>query len=327
MAVISGTGTRLDFKGERESLSDRIYRISPEETLFVSMIGRGPEGSAIVEEWQTETLGATDTGNAQVEGDSFSYTTPAATVRVANIHQISSKSVSISRSHEKIKKAGRKSELAHQVAKRGVELRKDVESICLTSQSADMGGASTARKIAALSSWLKTNTNFYTTDGADPVYGSGIPSAARTDGGTLRAFTETIHKDVLQQMWTEGANPKVLMVGPVNKQKVSATFTGLATRNIDLANAAAKPMAAIAAIDIYVGDFNTVRVVPNRLQRERDAWYIDPEFLEIRYLDPMHTITPAKTADSEQRVLLAEWTLVVKQEAAEGAAFDLTTTA
>lgn len=326
MSAISGTGTRGDFKGARESLADRIYQISPEETIFVSMIGVGPQSSAVVEDWQTDSLGATDTGNAQVEGDTFSYSTPSPTTRVANIHQISRKSVSISRTQEKIKKAGRKSELAYQVAKRGVELRKDIESICLTSQAADMGGATTARKIAPLNNWLKTNVSYHTTTGVNPTYTSGIPMDARTDG-TQRAFTETIHKEVLQAMWTAGAHPKVVSLGPVNKQKASATFTGIATRNIDLAAAAAKPMAVVAAVDIYVGDFHTVRFVPNRLQRERDAWYLDPEFAELRYLDPIHTETPAKTADSEQRVLLAEWTLVVKNEAAFGAAFDLTTTA
>lgn len=323
MSAISGTGVRTDFKGARESLSDKIYNIDPHETLFLSMIGVGPAAKAVTEEWQIDSYAAAVTTNAVAEGDQFSYTTPTATTRLGNICQISRKTVSISRTQDRILKAGRASELAMQVAKRGVEMKKDIESTCLANQAADTGDP---RKIAALPAWLKTNTNFYTTDGADPTYTSGVPVGTRTDG-TLRAFTETIHKDVLQQMWVSGAKPKVVMVGPVNKQKVSATFNGLATRTIDLANAAAKPMAAVAAIDVYVGDFHTVRIVPNRLQRERDAWYLDPEFLEIRYLDPIQTVNVAKLADAEQRALIAEWTLVVKNEAAEGAAFDLTTTA
>ena len=40
MSLITNTYTSYDAKGIRESLSDTIYRISPEETPFQSMIGR-----------------------------------------------------------------------------------------------------------------------------------------------------------------------------------------------------------------------------------------------------------------------------------------------
>ncbi len=322
MAAISGTGITIDFKGARESLQDKIFNVDPQDTPYVSMIGFGQRASAVTEEWQTDTYAA-GAANAQLEGDQASYSTPTPTVRVGNIVQISNKTVSISGTQEAVSKAGRKSEMAYQIAKRGVELKLDMEFICLNSQAADAGGASTARQLAALQSWIKANDDFGTS-GASPVYTSGVPGATRTDG-TQRAFTETIAKAVFELGYTNGAKFSVLMVGPVNKRRVSEDFSGIVTRNFDMTNVDPNPTASIASIDVYVSDFGTVRVIPNRIQRERDAWFINPEFMELRALRPMHTLKLARTGDSEQRLLQVEWTLVSLNEQSQGLAADLTT--
>jgi hypothetical protein len=115
------------------------------------------------------------------------------------------------------------------------------------------------------------------------------------------------------------------MVGPANKQLVSTGFSGIATRNIDIAVAAAKPMASIAAIDVYVSDWGAVRIIPNRFQRDRDAWILDMDYVGLKILRPMQTIPLAKTGDAEKRMMLIEWTLCVKNEAALGLCADLST--
>lgn len=310
MALVSGTATRYDMKGLRESLHDRIYNISPEECPFIMGAGRGPNAKQTLEEWQTDSLAAADGTNAQLEGDDATFSTPAATTRVGNYCQIMRKTLILSDTLEVIDKAGRQSELAYQLAKRGSELKRDLETVCLRAQGGDAGGTGTARTMAALNAWLKTNTDFYTTDGADPTYTANVPLAARTDGGTLRAFTETIAKSVIQSCWTNGANPNTIMVGPVNKQRVSTDFSGIATRNFDLSNASPSPMASIASIDVYVSDFGALRVIPNRFQRERDAWFLDFEYVELRYLRPLSQVKLAKTGDAEKSSLLYEGTLV-----------------
>jgi hypothetical protein len=115
------------------------------------------------------------------------------------------------------------------------------------------------------------------------------------------------------------------MVGPFNKQVVSTTFSGIATRNFDLSNVSPKPMAAIAAIDVYVSDWGAVRVVPNRFSRDRDGWVLDMDYVGLGVLRPMQSVTLAKTGDAEKRMLLTEYTLIVKNEAALGLAADLST--
>lgn len=323
MGLVSGTATRYDMKGLRESLDDVIFNISPQDTPFYSSIGRGKRAKQTLEEWQTDSLAAADGTNAQLEGDDASFTTPAATVRVGNYCQISRKTIVLSGTLETVDKAGRRSELAYQISKRGAELKRDLETIFLRAQAGDAGGVGTARTLAGLNAWVKTNDDFGTSGGS-PTYTSGVPSAVRTDG-TQRAFTETIAKTVIQSVWTEGGNPAVMMVGPVNKQKVSS-FSGVVTRNFDMSNVSPKPTAIIAAADVYVSDFGTLRVIPNRFQRERDAWFLDWSLLERRDLRPMMTERLAKTGDAEKRMLICEQTLVVKQEAGLGLAADLTTT-
>lgn len=323
MAIVSGTGTRYDMQGLRESLHDRIYDISPEDTPFVMGAGRGPNAKQTLEEWQTDSLTAAG-ANAQIEGDEATFTTPSATTRVGNYTQIMRKTLILSDTLEQVDKAGRRSELAYQLAKRGAEIKRDLEFTLLANTGGSGGNTTTARSMASMGAWVKTNTSIGTS-GGDPSYTTGVPSAARTDG-TQRAFTEAIAKTVIQAGWTQGAKFTTLMVGPVNKQRVSTDFAGIATRNYDLSNVSAKPMAAIASIDVYVSDFGVMRVVPNRFQRERDAWFLDFEFVELRYLRPLSQVKLAKTGDAEKRMMVQEVTLCVKQEAALGGAFDLTTT-
>lgn len=321
MSLISGTYTKYDAKGLREELEDRIYDISPEEVPFISSMAR-KRSTSTNPEWQIDSLASAVSTNAQLEGDDSTYTTPSSSTRVGNYQQILNKTCIVSGTLEAVDKAGRQSEMAYQVAKRGAELKRDLEKTMLENIGADAGGTGTARKMATLGAWIKTNDSLGTSGGS-PTYTSGVPAAARTDG-TQRTFTETIAKEVFSACYTSGANPKVLMVGPWNKAVVSG-FSGVATRNYDLSNVNPKPTAVIGAIDVYVSNFSTVRVIPNRFQRDRDAWFLDFDMLAQRPLRPMEVIPLAKTGDATKRLLQVETTLQVKNEAGLGLAADLST--
>jgi hypothetical protein len=317
MAAITNTFITGDAIGIREDLTNVIYNISPTDTPFMSNIGR-TKATNTLHEWQTDELDAVDTDNAVAEGDdvtSFDAVDP--TVRMQNSVQISRKTVIIAGTLEKVDKAGRKSELAYQIAKRGKELKRDMESICLSNQAAVGSGV---RKTGSLLAFVKTNVSMGGT-GANPTY-TTYPNATRTDG-TQRDFTETLLKDVVQQVYTQGGSPSILMVGPVNKQKVSA-FAGIAAQRYNAQGA--KPSTIIGAADIYVSDFGNLSIVPNRFQRERDAHVIDPEYVDVMYLRSFRQEKLAKTGDAEKRMLLVEWGLKVKQEKALGLVADLTTT-
>ena len=320
MAIVTNTFTTFSAKGIREDLSNVIANISPEETPFMSNIGRETVTNTLFE-FQTDVLAAA-AANAQLEGDDItSFDAVVATVRVQNYCQISRKTIILSATEEVVNKAGRRSELAYQIAKRSSELKRDQEFNMLQNTAANAGSTSAARVTGSLLAFLKTNTSVGT-GGANPSY-TTLPNATRTDG-TQRAFTEVILKDVIQKVWSSGGIPKILMVGPVNKQRVSG-FTGIASSRFNI-DGGAKPATLIGAVDIYVSDFGNVQVVPNRFQRERDALVLDPDYAKMVVLRPYQQIELAKTGDADKRLLLVEFGLKITAEDAHGIAADLTTT-
>lgn len=320
MTAITNTFSRYDAKGIREDLANVIYNISPEETPFTNNIGRSTASNTIFE-WQVDELAAASDSNAYVEGDDVSsFTAATPTDRLANYTQISRKDVIVSGSLEKLDKAGRRSEIAYQISKRGAELKRDIEASALANQAAVAGSMpSAARRTAGLPAFLRTNVN-RGVGGANPTVSNGLVNAAATDG-TARAFTETMLKDVIQKVWTEGGKPKMLMVGPANKV-VASGFTGIADIRFNLT--APKTAAIIGAADIYVSDFGQISIVPNRFQRNRDAFVLDPEMCELAWLRPITQTELAKTGDAEKRMLLGEWGLKVKQQKGIGVIADLT---
>jgi len=319
MAIVTNTFTTFDAKGIREDLSNIITNIAPEETPYMSNVGRESISNSLFE-WQTDTL-ASAAANKQLEGDDVtSFDSVTATVRLQNYAQISRKTIVLSATEETVNKAGRRSELAYQIAKRSAELKRDQEFSMLNGAVAAAGNTTTARGTASLQAFIKTNYDMQT-NGANPSY-TTVPTSARTDGN-VRTFTETILKNVIQQVWTAGGTPKILMTGPVNKQRVSG-FSGIASARYNL-NGGDRPATIIGAADIYVSDFGQVQVVPNRFQRERDAFVIDPDYAKVTMLRPYQQVELAKTGDAEKRMLIVEWGHKVLAENAHGIAADLIT--
>jgi hypothetical protein len=319
MAIVTNTFTTFDAKGIREDLSNIITNIAPEETPYMSNIGSESISNSLFE-WQTDTL-ASAAANKQLEGDDVtSFDSVTATVRLQNYAQISRKTIVLSATEETVNKAGRRSELAYQIAKRSAELKRDQEFTMLNGAVAAAGNTTTARGTASLQAFIKTNYDMQT-NGANPSY-TTVPTSARTDGN-VRTFTETILKNVIQQVWTAGGTPKILMTGPVNKQRVSG-FSGIASSRFNI-DGGARPATIIGAADIYVSDFGNVQVVPNRFQRERDAFVIDPDYAKVTTLRPYQQVELAKTGDAEKRMLIVEWGHKVLAENAHGIAADLIT--
>jgi len=305
--------------GQREDLSDVIYNISPTDTPFMSSVGK-TKATAVYHEWQTDSLAAASLDNFAVEGATASDATMSPTTRVGNRTQIAQKTIKISGTLQSVDKAGRKSEKAYQLSKASAEIKRDMETSVLSNQVAANGNSSTARKLGGLQAWLATNGSFGTSGSAGA---SG--TTARTNG-TNRTFTEALLQTVVKNVYASGGNPKVLMVNPAHKQVVSA-FAGIAAqRFMAPANA---PTTIIGAADVYLSDFGTISVVPNRFMTstnscDETAFVLDPDMAAIAYLRPFQTNELAVTGDNESTQLLAEYTLEVKNEAAHGIIADLT---
>ena len=323
MAIITNTFTKYNVVGLREDLNNLIANISPEETPFVTNITKRRDVSNTFFEYQTDSLSAA-AANAHIDGDDLgtSFTAVTPTVRLGNYTQILRKDFIIADNLAgSLDTAGRRSSIAYELAKNGKELRRDQEfNLCGVNQAAVAGNNTTARKTASLSAFIKTNTS-KGTGGADPTVSSGVVNAARTDG-TQRAFTEAMLKDVIQSTWTEGGSPTMLMVGAFNKRAVSA-FAGIAAQRYMAPSDG--PSTVVAAADVYLSDFGSISIVPNRFSRARDAYLIDPDLCEIAVLRPMTSQELAKTGDATKYMMLMEMGLQVNQEAGLGIIADLTT--
>lgn len=123
MAVPTATYQTYAQVGIREDLSDIIYDISPMDTFFFSKADR-MTAKQTRHEWQTDALAAPNGDNAFIEGDDFSGQALTATTRIGNICQISRKDIVVSRTANRVNTAGRKQELAYQIARKGKELKR-----------------------------------------------------------------------------------------------------------------------------------------------------------------------------------------------------------
>ena len=314
MAIVANTFQTYQAIGRREDLSNTIYNISPTDVPFMSMIGRSKATNTLAE-WQTDALDAA-AANAQVEGDEYAFTAVTPTVRLGNYTQISRKTVIVSGSQQAGNNAGRDSEMALQLAKSSKALKRDMEKALTGNVAKAAGNASTARKLGGMETWISTNTSRGTGSPAGSGAGGG---AAPVDAGTARAITETLLKAVIQSTYSSGGDPSVLMVGPFNKGVVSG-FAGRSTARQNIAKDAIQ-----AAAHLYARDFGELKVIPNRFQREKSAFVIDPEYWSTAYYRDFKQEEVAKTGDAIKRALIVEFTLIAKNQAASGIVADLTT--
>lgn len=321
MLIVANTTTTFDIKGIREELSNIIYNISPEDTPFMSNAGRESVENTLYE-WQRDVLAAAVSTNAQIQGDDITaFDAVTATVRMGNRTQISRKAILVADTVEAVSKAGRKAELAYQITKRSAEIKRDMETCFLANVAAAAGGTATAPKTGTMGATIGS------IDGSNVSMGAGganptdplLFTNARTDG-TTRPFTESLLKTVLAAVWKNGGSPDTIMVDSIQKAVVSA-FAGIATKTYSQTEA--RPAAIIGAADVYVGEFGTYSVVPNRFQRARDAWVLDFEYLAIVFLRPFQVKDLAKTGDAEKKLLVVEAGLKVYTDFGHGLVADL----
>jgi hypothetical protein len=315
MTIIANTFTSFDAKGIREELANVISNIAPEETPFTSNVGSENVSNTFFE-WQLDDLSSVDV-TPVIDGDDVaSFDATTATVRVGNYTQIRRRSMIIADNLGFQDLAGRNDEVAYQLAKRGKEIKRDLETIYTGNTARSAGSASAGRVTAGLGAWIATNVN-KAGDGTNPTAADG--SDARNDG-TQRDFTEAMLKDVMQQAYTSGGNPSMLMVGPYNKTVVSG-FAGIAAQRYQAPSDG--PTTIIGAADVYLSDFGSLTVVPNRFSRERDAWCLDTEYASIATLRPIQAVDLAKTGDAEKKMLICETGVKVTNEKAHGLIADL----
>ena len=304
MAQPVGTFSSYTAIGNREDLSDMIYDISPTDTPFLTAIKK-KSASHTNHEWQTNALTAVNASNASIEGDDAAPVAPSPTTRLGNYTQILKKhAVVTGTQNDGTNPAGRKKEMAYQIARRMKEIKRDLEASMIGGAAVGVakvaGNNTTARKIGSVVTYLTGNLSL----GAGGAAAVGNGAGTMTDG-TNRDFTESMLTSVLQSCYSNGGDPNMVLVSPTNKGKFSA-FTGGGTRYVSTDD-----KKLTNTIDVYVGDFHTLKVVPSRHIAPANILAIDPEYMAFAELRPINSYDLAKTGDSYRKEIVWEGTLEV----------------
>jgi hypothetical protein len=283
MAKVTNAFDTYTATSDREQLSDVIYNISPMSTPFMSSIGK-TNVKNVQFDWQTEAL-PTASGTGQLEGFELSRAASTATVRESNMCQISSRDATVTGTQNASDAAGKKTEMAHQLAIMAKALKRDMETALCSKVAKNAGNATTVRQTGGFETWTETNVSRGTN-------GAGAGNGAAPTDGTQRAFTETILKAVQQLCFANGGEPSMLIVGPHVKGVVSG-FSGRTsvTQTVD-ANTIE------ASVAIYAGDFGELKVVPSNFSRSRSALFVDPNYAKTSFLRDFETIDISTIGDA-----------------------------
>ncbi len=314
MAQPASTFSTYDAVGNREDLSDIIYDVSPTETPFLTALPKG-KSTSTKHEWQTRALTAASGSNANIEGDDATTDASTANTRIFNYTQILDKVARVTRTQEVVNKAGRRSEMALQMSDRMKEIKRDLETSLLQNVAYVAGNDTTARVMAGLQTYVKTNIS----KASDGTAATGDGTDIYTDG-TARPLLESYVEAALALAWTNGGTPSLGVLNAFQKRKF-ASFSGSSTKMSD-----GDKRKVTNNVEVYVDPLGLeVRLVPCRQCPTDVIFFADPEYAKLAPLDDFHKVDLAKTGDSERKQIIGEMTLEVCNEKAHAAVYDLTT--
>ena len=314
MAQPTNTKDSYDVTGIREDLSNVIYNVSPEETPLLSSIAK-VSATNTLHEWITDTLRAAVDTNAHVEGDDTVAEARGSAVRLGNYSQIFKNAVSTSGTDSALDLAGRDKLMSYEIVKVGQEQKLDMEKSIFANKARVAGNSTTARVMGGLGSFVTTNVTNVGTGGANPT---GNGTNARTNG-TQTVFSQADFDTCMQEIWNEGGKPDTVYLSVFQMNKA----LGFVGNNNQRSTGASGKVENL--LNVYVTPWGSVSFQPARQVSSRDVYIIEKSKLALASLRPMKSQELAKTGDNEKRQVVAECTLVVRNEKALGLIADCTT--
>ena len=279
--------------GNKEDVSDIITNISPYDTPLYSRIGK-TKATQVMHEWLEDELGA-PVANLQVEGYTYFTVDAVPRTRLHNYTQIMHRGVQVTDSQEAVLHYGVRSEMAYQMAKTLKELAFDCEQALITQNTASpgsWGGPPTPRQFGGLPFWVVTNVRT-------------LPPS------TTANFTFDELNNMLEQTWTGGGKPSILLVSPRNKRVVS-NWTAGHTKYMD-GNKTRKLTQMISVIET---DFGTLQCLTDRFLPNTEVYGLSPEYMKKAFLRPFKTGDIPKINDMQRKMINGEWTLEMRAEKA-----------
>lgn len=289
--------------GAKEDISDIISNISPTKTPFQSMIGKEKVTQKYFQ-WQEDSLRSV-AANAQVEGGDPTDITVAVTTMRNGYTQIFWESVKVAGTVDATSTYGRAKESAYQMSKSAAAVKRDLEHALVgVTTSAGAGDATNGRTLGSAVSQVATG-NVVTT------------------GGTTKALDETHLVTCLQDVYTAGADPSIIMVTPSNSVVVAA-FSEASGRYRVVSTPADNAHKIINVVNLYISPFGEQKVVLNRFLVAKYTLVFDPAMWSLVTLRPWTREVLAKTGDAYRQMIVGEFSLKHKNQSASGAVHDHT---
>lgn len=314
------TWTTSNAIGQRESLSDVITRIDPDETPIFSN-GKKETTKAVFHEWQVQELAAAVDTNYVNEGADFSYVNPSATTRLGNYHQISVQAAQVSGTLDAVDVAGRDKETAYVKILKGIEQRRDIEKALFKNEARS---SSDPRKAGKFLSYI-TNMELISASTTPAGTGADVSDMA----GTNAALTLAKIDSAMKMAYDDGGQPDMMVVSPANKVAFSDLSSGSAVTNqLHMTANAPTDAIIIGSVSMYLTDFGTLNVVIDRQAANTELLLLDKDHYSLGHLPGrMFSVSDvAPVGDATRFSIVSEWTLIMDAPKAHAAVVDLSTT-
>ena len=245
-------------------------------------------------------------GNAALEGADAPAARFTSRVRGRNYTQIFTASVSVSGTMQAVRAHGVADEADYQKQERLRELLRDLENTVINGvapSSDQQGSGSVRRSMNGLGAFISTNA-------FEPGVG-GFPDGA---GASNDALTETLINEALKRIWEQssGAVDTILLNG--NQKRVFNQLIDGQRRY------APRDETLGGLVNLYESDFGVCKVVMSRWAPADAVYLLDSSRIQVMPLQgrSFHYKPLSATGDSVEGLLLGEYTLELKNEAAHG---------
>ncbi len=315
----------------REDVMNKIWDISKIPLVGTDMFGSSSHTNQFFE-WTVDRLRDAEIDGQLIDGQDIDEDLSKTGRRMGNHSEIRGKEVRVSTRADAVNTIGFANTLAYQVTERQKELRRDVEATIWSNNPSVIGTSAVAGVSAGLAAWLVNDTDIE----GNPTTGNVFRGAGGLDGGwddvvtdslvavstpgTPEAGTETKIRDVVQAVYTKGGNPSTACTTPAVKRLFSEYLFSSSARIASLiadGGGGASEREGSGSVDIFLTDFGTLKLIPNRLQPEYAAnndnmFILDSSLIAMSYLTGYRVEPLAKTGLSEKRFMHVDWSLCVK---------------
>jgi hypothetical protein len=291
----------------REDLADYIAIVDAKSTPFVSMSPKGKDIGNMQFSWQVDNYGAPVLAGV-VDGTDVTVASASNPVvnrtRLNNYGQAFRRDLRIGFIAETQEVAGVTDELANGIAKKLVEIKRDMESTFMcTNQAAQADNGSVPYLTGSLGNWL--NTTNAANIGACASGSPFLPATGAIDTTASASFTEATVQNVLTAVYgvTGTFRDYDCILGSTLKRAftnltasataVTSTTNGIAATSIRTFNQDLGADTFKASIDIFEGDFGRLVLHPSTflggktstsLTAQAFKGYVIPmDMVEVRY--------------------------------------------